>query len=114
MPTAIDWNEIITIAGSEGEFVLSIIQPFLPALARAGAEVYAGFLQHLGEGDIDSMTELMYPHMTVKEREALESTVYTQAVEAAQASYDRVQLIKSIAIKLVLGILMRVVTGGVI
>jgi hypothetical protein len=111
---AIDWSSLNAAIGADGVDIINVVLPFIPALARSGEEVYAGFLEHLGNADWDGITELMYQHMTVPEREALEEVTYQAAFEATQAKYDNTELMKTIAIKIVIGLLLRLATGGIV
>ncbi len=108
------WTDLLAIAGTEGQDLLTIMMPFLPALATASEEVYVGFIQNLGQGELEANVRLMYPLMSVQQREVLESQVYKDLVEATQAQVDRSKLLKDIALKIAIGLIIKIATAGVL
>src|SRR5690348_10799946 len=93
---AIDFNALTNLVPGLGQDLLQVLLPYLPALARSGEEVYTGFVQHFLNKDWAAIDELMYELMTPEERKALQDQVYADAVAAAQAKYDNIQLTKEI------------------
>lgn len=114
MAVTLSWADLVSIAGTEGQDILGIITPFLPALIRAGDEVYVGFVENLGKGDIDGVTELMYPHMTHEERQTLETVTFQNLVEATKAQADNATLMKKIAFEIAIGLITRIASGGLL
>lgn len=98
---AIDWSKFQGVSGD----ILTIVQPYLPALARQGDEVIDGFIMHMSEKDWSAVDELMYKRMTQTEREFLDQQVLSGAIAAAQAQYERIQLTKEILWKVLLRLL---------
>jgi hypothetical protein len=105
---AIDWTAIGSLAGEMGDDALKTIKPYLPALGREGKDVYEGFLKHLLDNDWPAINQLMYEKMTTDERRELEDQVYKAAVEATQANFRRKELMKEIAMKLLLSTLVKI------
>jgi len=86
--------------------LVTVLQPYLPALARAGDDVYDGFVAHLGNKNWEAIDTLMYARMTVEERRKLDDEVYQGLRAAAVARFNRIQLSKELAFKLALRILL--------
>ncbi len=108
----IDWKQIWDLADEVGKDVLTIIRPYLPALAKQGPDVWEGFVKYLNNGDFVSIDELMYSKMLTAERDALELQIYSDAYQAALAKYKRKELYKEVAQKILLNILLKLATGG--
>ncbi len=108
----INWVDIEAAAKDIGQDLLAIIKPYLPALAREGPDVYAGFVQHLSDGNWEQIDTLMYSRMTQDERTKLEDIVYKGLLDAAKAKYRQKELIKEVGYKIFLNLLLRVATGG--
>lgn len=108
---AIDWDSLFSKLSSDGQEMLSVLKPYLPALAREGPEVYEGFIKHIYDGDWAAVDQFMYAKMTLEERRQLEDEVYKDAVAAAKAKYSRTQLLKDIGFKVALRVLMLVIVG---
>jgi hypothetical protein len=109
-PPRLDWAQVGTLVGSTSQQMIGILMPFLPALARVPVDVYNAFLSHLGNAEWDNITTLMYEHMTVPEREALEDAVYVQLRAATLAQYQDIQLLKSVLTNLAIDLLKTLVT----
>ena len=107
------WADLVTIAGTDGEDLLAILEPYIPALITASDQVYIGFLQNLGQGNLEGLTTLMYGSMAVKDREHLEAQVYKDLVTATQAKADRATLFKEIAFKLAMDLILAIASGGI-
>lgn len=114
MPVTLSWADLVSIAGTEGQDILGIITPFLPALIRSGEEVYVGFVEQLGKGDVDGVMELMYPHMTHDERATLETVTFQNLVAATKAQADTTLLFQQLAFQIAIGLITRIATGGII
>lgn len=98
----LDWSKLTGVSAD----LLLVIQPYLPALARAGDEVLNGFVLHLSNKDWDEIDALMYQHLTLPERQALDAQVLSGAIEAAQARFDRIQLTHQIVLQVVIKLLL--------
>lgn len=109
-PARLDWTQVSSLVSGTSQQMISILMPFLPALARVPKDIYDGFLSHLGNADWDGITTLMYEHMTVPEREALEDAVYVQLKAATLAQYQDIQLLKSVLSNLAVDLLKTVFT----
>ena len=105
----VNWDDLYNTLTADGKELLSILKPYLPALAREGQDVYDGFLKHLNDNNWEAVDKLMYAKMTIPERRQLEDQVYQDARTAAQAKYDRVQTLKDIGFKVALRVLMLVI-----
>lgn len=94
--------------GSEAD-LLAVVKPYLPALAREGADLYNAFLKHLFDRNWAAIDGLMYEKMLPEERAALEQEVLGDAYSAAMARYNGIQLttaiLKDVAVKLLIKIL---------
>ena len=99
---SIDWVQLETIAGEVGSLFWSVIQPYLPALARASAETFNGFCTHLFNRDWNKMNELLYEQMTVEERRALDQQAINGCRQAATDRLDKEATYKSIALQVLL------------
>lgn len=110
----LDWSELGGILDQTGQDMLSVLKPFLPALARVPMDVYQGFLSHLGNNDWDGITLLMFKHMNTAEREQLENSVYKNLVAATQAQYDDRELLKKVMVQIAIGLATKVLTGGIL
>lgn len=113
MAVTLSWADLVTIAGTDGEDLLAILEPYIPALITASDQVYIGFLQNLGQGNLEGLTTLMYGSMAVKDRELLEAQVYKDLVTATQAKADRATLFKEIAFKLAMDLILAIASGGI-
>lgn len=110
----IDWEELQEIGGRAGKDFLEVVKPYLPMLARSGPDLFEGFVKHLNDGEFAKIDAMMYEGMTPKEREELERAVYSDAYQAALKKFERKELFKEIAQKVLLRLIIRVATGGVI
>ncbi len=108
---AINWTVLSNTVGPEGLDLWTVIQPYLPALARQGPEVFDGFVAHLLEKDWGKIDVLLYEKMTIEERRALEDSVLAAARQAAIARVERIQLYKDLAFKLLLRVAMMAAFG---
>jgi hypothetical protein len=110
----IDWEELQEIGGKMGKDFLEVIKPYLPVLARSGPDFFEGFIKHLNDGEFTAIDALMYEKMTLQERAALEQAVYSDAYQATLKKFERKELFKEVAQKVLLRIVIRVATGGVL
>lgn len=110
----LDWKQLQEIGEGVGKDFLEVIKPYLPALARGTPEIFEGFIKHLNDGDFAKIDEMLYSRMTLEERGKLEAAVYLDAYKAARARFERKELYKEIAQKLLLRIVIKVATGGVL
>lgn len=108
---AINWDDLFSKLEADGQELLTVLKPYLPALAREGPDIYEGFIKHLHDGNWEAVDQLMYSRMTVDERHQLEDQVYQDAVAAAKAKYSRTQLMKDIGFKIALRVLILVIVG---
>ena len=106
---SIDWTKLSALADETTQDLLSIVKPYLPALAREGPDIFEGFIKHLGDGDWAKIDELMYRRMTPQERRSLEDQLVKDCREAAIARFNRKELTKQIAFRAVMTILLRLV-----
>lgn len=104
---SIDWSVLESIAEGESKDLWRILKPYMPALARAGQDVVDGFVAHLLNKEWAHIDQLMYQRMTPEERRELEDEVLADAREAAAARFDRIQLEKDIAFKLLLSLVLK-------
>jgi len=110
---AIDWQQIWDVADETGRDVLSVIKPYLPALARQGPEIWEGFIRHLNDNNFEEIDKMMYARMTLEERARLEAEVYSDAWAATKARFERKELYKEVAQRLLLRVLLKLATGGI-
>ncbi len=89
---SIDWNSFVSLATKEGQEVLEILRPYLPALAREGPDVYEGFMTRLDRDDWDGINQYMFARMTPKERADFLERTYQDARQATLAKYRRKEL----------------------
>lgn len=106
----IDWSFIDKLDDA-GKEMISVIKPYLPALAREGPDVFEGFIKHFTDQDWAKIDQLMYAKMTVEERRELEDDVYKGALAAAKAKYRRQALFKEIAFKVGLRLILILAVG---
>lgn len=111
---AIQWDEVLDAAEENGKDVLSVLKPYLPALAREGKDVYEGFIKHLKDGDFKEIDKLLYQKMTPAERKELEEDVYKDAFAAAEAKYRQKELMKDILLKIVVRLALKAATAGIV
>lgn len=104
-----DWGQILDTVGSEGQELLELLKPYIPALKREGKEVFEGFLKHLFDADWDSIDRQMYTYMLVEEREQLDRQVYLEALQAARSKFRRKELVREVLFRICLRVLMTVV-----
>jgi hypothetical protein len=104
---SIDWSALETLASGEVKDLWKILRPYLPALARSGQDVVDGFVKHLLNKEWTQIDQLMYQNMTPEERRELEDEVLADARDAAAARFDRIQLEKDIAFKLLLNLVLK-------
>ena len=111
---SINWEQIVDAADETGKDILSVIKPYLPALAREGPDVWEGFIKHLNDDDFTKIDEMMYGKMTQPERRELELEVLKDAYQASKARFRRKGIYKEVAQKLLIRILLRVATAGIV
>jgi len=104
-----DWALISQIADQTGRDVLTILKPYLPALARSGQDVFDGFVKHLMDQDWAQIDGLMYARMTVEEREELAAAVYKDAYEATMQKFKNKELAKELLFKAALSLLVKII-----
>jgi hypothetical protein len=111
---AIQWDELLDAAEDTGKDVLSVLKPYLPALAREGPDIYEGFIKHLKDGNFKEIDLLLYEKMTAEERLELEAEVYKDAYAAAEAKFRQKELMKDILLKVVVRLALKAATAGII
>lgn len=87
--------------------LLRILGPYLPALQRATDQVYEGFLRHFNNAEFEEVDKLMYEHMTSAERAQLFDVVTQDARAAALAKFERKELAKELAWKILINLLLK-------
>lgn len=102
---ALDWGAL----GGVGSDMMDVIKPYLPALAREGEAVFNGFIKHLLDKNWSEIDKLMYVKMTIAERRELEDAAIKGGRQAALDRFNRIELTKQIAFKLMLRLAMMAV-----
>lgn len=110
----IDWKQLSELGEGIGKDFLEVVKPYLPVLARSGHEVFDGFVRHLNDKDFTAIDRELYALMTLEERRKLEEDVLSDAYAAALAKFERKELLKEIAQKMLIRIAIKVATGGVL
>lgn len=108
---ATNWDALFDRFDDAGKEMLSILKPYLPALAREGPDLFEGFIKHFKDQDWAKIDALMYEKMTLEERRELEEQVYQDARDAAEAKYRRSEILKNIAFKVALRAILLVLAG---
>ena len=110
----LNWKELSDLGEGLGKDFLEVVKPYLPVLARSGHEVFEGFIVNLTNKNFVAIDRELYALMSPEERLKLEQAVYSDAYKAALAKFERIELVKEIALKLVIRIAIKVATGGVL
>lgn len=92
----------------EGQDLLRILGPYLPALQRASEEVYEGFIKHFNNKEWEEIDRLLYEQMTTDERAALLDAVNQDVRDAALARFNRNEMTKELAWKILTNLLLKV------
>lgn len=87
--------------------LLRILGPYIPALQRASEQVYEGFFRHFNNAEFEEVDKLMYEHMTESERKELFDVVTQDARAAALAKFERKELAKELAWKILINLLLK-------
>lgn len=110
----LDWKQLSELGEGIGKDFLEVVKPYLPVLARSGHEVFEGFVRHLNDKDFTSIDRELYALMTQEERRKLEEDVLSDAYKAALSKFERKELFKEIAQKMLIRIAIKVATGGIL
>ncbi len=86
--------------------VVSVLRPYIPALRRMGVDFYNDVLATAIAGDWPLFDKKMWAKMTEDERDAASTALLEEARGAVDHAYEREQLAKELAFKLVGSILM--------
>jgi len=89
--------------------VISSIKPYIPALKRAGTEMFDDVVSLASKGLWTEADRIMWVNMTDDERNELYSDVLTASRDAVDRMYERQQLVKETAMKVAMSILMTLI-----
>lgn len=103
---AFDWDQVVSVMDHSGHELLDVLKPYIPALKREGEEVFEGFMKHLFDADWTSIDRQMYAYMSAEEREQLDKQVYSGALQATRAKFQRKELVREVLFRVSLRLLM--------
>lgn len=81
--------------------VVQALMPYIPAIKRSGEGLFNDVVKSAISGDWDNVNQVAWRHMTEDERDAASNALLKEAQDAVDRAYEREQLAKEIAFKLV-------------
>lgn len=89
--------------------IVSTLRPYIPALQRMGVEFYEDVIRDAIAGDWETFDEKLWVKMTEDERDAASDALLAEARDAVDRAYERDQLAKELAFKLVGSVLVAMI-----
>ena len=94
------------LANPQYATVVAVLRPYIPVMKRMGIELYNDVLADAIVGNWESVDKKTWAAMTEDERDVASNALLAEARDAVDRAYEREQLAKELAFKLVGSILM--------